>query len=109
MQHGKHRFKKHLNCVPSDYKTGEAYKGKKLQGYRELHELFTKNYNWIWQEVGMLDKKELGGVRKASIVIRGDLETTRLQLAGVLNTAGGVLERGAVQRKFRFSVVQRRV
>ena len=32
-------FKKHLNCVPPDYKMGGAYKGKKLQGYI----LFVKN------------------------------------------------------------------
>ena len=25
---GRYRFKKHLNCVPPDYKMEEAYKGK---------------------------------------------------------------------------------
>ena len=41
---------------------------------------------------------------------KGDLETIRLQLAGVvLNMAGGVLASDVVQRKFRFSVVQRHV
>ena len=41
---------------------------------------------------------------------KGDLETIRLQLAGVvLSMAGSVLGPGTVQRKFRFSVVQRHV
>lgn len=39
----------------------------------------------------------------------GDLKTTRLQLAGVLNTVRNVLGTRIVQRKFKFSVVQRRV
>ena len=41
---------------------------------------------------------------------KGDLETIRLQLAGVvLSMAGSVLGSGTVQRKFKFSVVQRHV
>lgn len=32
LQPGRHRFKKHLNYVPLDYKMEEAYTGKKLQG-----------------------------------------------------------------------------
>ena len=48
------------------------------------------------------------GVPNGCIVTRGELETIRFQLTGVvLNTAGGVLESGIAQRKFRFSVVQR--
>lgn len=44
------------------------------------------------------------------MVTKGHLETKGLQLAGVvLNMAGGVLGADTVQRKFRFSVVQRRV
>ena len=33
LQPRRHRFKKHLNCFPLDYKIGEAYKSKlaKLQ------------------------------------------------------------------------------
>lgn len=48
------------------------------------------------------------GVPNGCIVTRGELETIRFQLTGVvLNTAGDVLESGIAQRKFRFSVVQR--
>ena len=39
LQPGWHRLKKHLNCVLPDDKMGEAYKGKKLQGYITCQEL----------------------------------------------------------------------
>ena len=55
----------------------------------------------------MLIKSGLVGVQNGCIVTRGDLETIRLQLEGVLKMAGGVLGSGTVQRKFRF--VQRHV
>ena len=58
----------------------------------------------------MFVKQGLVGVQNGCIVTRGDLETIRLQLAGVvLSMAGSVLGPGTVQRKFRFSVVQRHV
>ena len=42
------------------------------------------------------------------MVPREDFAILRLQLASVvLNTAGGVLGSGTVQRKFKFSMVQR--
>ena len=52
-------------------------------------------------------KQGLVGVCNGCIVTRGDLETIKLQPAGVvLNQPGGVLGSGTVQRKFKFSVVQ---
>ena len=53
-------------------------------------------------------KQGLVRVCNGCIVTRGDLETIKLQLAGVvLNMPGGVLGSGTVQSKFKFSVVQR--
>ena len=39
----RHSFKKHLNCVPPDYKVEEAYKGKSYKA-TELPKLCVKNY-----------------------------------------------------------------
>ena len=39
LQPWRHRPKKHLNCVPTEYKMREAYKGKKPQGYVNGQEL----------------------------------------------------------------------
>ena len=72
-----------LECVPLNYKIGEAYKGKKPP--TKLCELFVKNYNWIWQEVRVLVKQGLTGVQNGCIVMRGDLENIRLQLAGLVS------------------------
>ena len=48
-------------------------------------------------------KQGLVGVCNGCVVTRGDLETIKLQPAGVvLNQPGGVLGSGTVQRKFRF-------
>ena len=33
LQPSRHSSKKHLGCVLPDYKIGEVYKGKNLQGY----------------------------------------------------------------------------
>lgn len=56
----------------------------------------------------MLNKSRLVGVQNGCIGTRGDFETVRLQLAGVvLNTVGGVLGSGTIQRKLKISVVQR--
>ena len=50
-------------------------------------------------------KQGLVRVCNGCIVTRGDLETIKLQLAGVvLNMPGGVLGSGTVQRKCKFSV-----
>lgn len=43
--------------------------------------VFDQEYNWSWQEVRMLVKQGLVGVRNVCIVRRGDLEIIRLQLA----------------------------
>lgn len=66
--------------------------------------MFIKRYNGSHQE-------GLFGVQDGDIVTRENiLETTRLQLAGVvLKIADEVLEFGAVRRKFKFSGVQGRV
>lgn len=39
LQPGRYRSKKHLTCVLPDYKIGEIYKGRKLQGYINRQEL----------------------------------------------------------------------
>ena len=56
----------------------------------------------------VLSEYQLVGIWKGFTVSRGDLETLSLQLlAGiVLKTVGGVLKFGAIQRKFKFLVVQ---
>ena len=66
--------------------------------------MFIKNSNGSWQE-------GLVGVQDGYIVIgESSLETTRLQLAGVvLKMADGVLEFGTVHRKSKFPGVQGRV
>ena len=63
--------------------------------------MFIKRYNGSHQE-------GLVGVQDGDIVTRENvLETTRLQLAGVvLKTADEVLEFGTVHGKFKFSGVQ---
>ena len=57
----RHSFKKHLNCVPPDYKVEEAYKGKSYMA-TELPKLCVKNYKWSWQDVMVLFKQGLVGV-----------------------------------------------
>ena len=55
-------------------------------------------------------KQGLVRVCNGCIVTRGDLETIKLQLAGVvLNMAVGVLGSGMLQRKSKFSVILRYV
>ena len=58
-----------------------------------------KNHHRSWKEVKVLVKLGLAGDWKGCIVLKGDLDTLRLQLAGVLNTAGDVL--GTVHTKFQ--------
>ena len=74
-----------------------------------LHELFLKNCNWSLQGVSMFGKDRLVCIWSCMGGERGH-ETIRLQLTGVvLSMAGNVLGSGTVQRKFKFSVVQRHV
>lgn len=66
--------------------------------------MFIKRYNGNHQE-GLVGVQDGDTVTKENI-----LETTRLQLAGVvLKIADEVLEFGTVHRKFKFSGVQGRV
>ena len=63
MQSRRHRSKKHLNCVPTDYKKVAIYKGKKP---RKLHKWFIKNWDWglSWQEMRLLVKQGMTGSLK---------------------------------------------
>ena len=58
-------------------KCGRLIKAKTTK----LHKLFVKSQDWSWQEVMVLVKQGLVGVKNGCLVTRGHLETIKVQLA----------------------------
>ena len=83
LQPGRQRFKKHLICIPLNYKLEEANKGKNCKTTAS-YVIVCKNYDWSWQEERVLVKQGSVELWNSCIVTRGQLETTRLQLADIV-------------------------